>query len=300
MIEYSDAMCSWAWGTEPKLRLLRWRFEDQLERWRLVMGHLVEDEYFPVRDRQADAPKLESYWKVVCDQTGMPRPAPLLRSTGGSRASGLAVKAAQRQSTELAQLVMRRMREATFVSGLPADSAARALEACQGVSGLDHERLCASIDEAATADSYEEDRNLTRTPNEFVLQLEGDRPGIGRAREAKDGRMRFVFPTIVVQSGDRDWTVPGWMPYEDYEGALFAAGARPTERTRSNPTPAEAFARWPSLAAAEFDFLCGANAKLPAEVTTTHWDGGTIYRTAAEAAAVKAAALVGQTSGSDD
>jgi protein-disulfide isomerase-like protein with CxxC motif len=41
-IEYTDIMCSWAWGSEPKLRLLRWRYEDRCD-WRLVMGGLVGD-----------------------------------------------------------------------------------------------------------------------------------------------------------------------------------------------------------------------------------------------------------------
>ena len=26
VVEYTDVMCSWAWGSEPKLRLLRWRY----------------------------------------------------------------------------------------------------------------------------------------------------------------------------------------------------------------------------------------------------------------------------------
>ena len=40
VVEYSDPWCSWAWGTEPKLRRLRWRYGDRLE-WRTVMGDLV-------------------------------------------------------------------------------------------------------------------------------------------------------------------------------------------------------------------------------------------------------------------
>ncbi len=30
VVEYTDVMCSWAWGSEPKLRLLRWRYEDHI------------------------------------------------------------------------------------------------------------------------------------------------------------------------------------------------------------------------------------------------------------------------------
>ncbi|HVQ43732.1 MAG TPA: DsbA family protein, partial [Candidatus Saccharimonadia bacterium] len=42
VVEYTDAICSWAWGSEPKLRLLRWRYEGRCD-WRLVMGGLVGD-----------------------------------------------------------------------------------------------------------------------------------------------------------------------------------------------------------------------------------------------------------------
>ncbi len=277
VIEYTDAMCSWAWGTEPKLRLLRWRFEDQIDNWRYVMGHLVEDEHMPDRDPVKQAPKLQDYWKVVCDQTGMPRPDPLRRSTTGSRASGLAVKAAQQLGDEEAQQVLRRMRQATFIDGEPADTIERALDACRDIPGLDVEALADSIESDAVLKEYENDTDETRKPNSYVLELEGDRPGIGRAREAKDGRMRFVFPTIVVRSGDDESTVPGWMPYEDYERALFAAGAEPTERTGSHPTPAEAFDRWPTLAEHEFHFLCGPDASPPSGVARRSWNGGTLF-----------------------
>ena len=32
-------MCSWAWGSAPKLRLLRWRYEDRGD-WRLMMERI--------------------------------------------------------------------------------------------------------------------------------------------------------------------------------------------------------------------------------------------------------------------
>lgn len=284
--EYTDAMCSWAWGTEPKLRLLRWRFEHQLISWRLVMGHLVEDEFMPDRDRTAEAPKLQEYWKVVCDQTGMPRPDPLQRSTAGSRASGLVVKAAQRMDDELAQSVLRRLREATFVYGEPPDSEAHAVHAVRGLDGLDSDALLPALADSDTTSAYERDRDETRHPNDFVLHLEGDRPGIGRARKARDGRMRFVFPTLVMRSSAGEATVPGWMDYEAYEEALFSLGAEADDRTRSRPTPEEALARWPSLAEAELSFLCGPEAEPPAGAVIHRWSGGTLICSPAEAAAI--------------
>ncbi len=189
----------------------------------------------------------------------------------------MAVKAAQRQGQQAAELVLRRMRESTFVHGEPADTPERALEACQGLDEVGHEALAADMASSAVTDAYRNDGEETRQPNDYVLNLEGDRPGIGRAREARDGRMRFVFPTLVIGSETAETTVPGWMPYEDYERAMFAAGAAPTERTRSRPTPEEAFARWPSMAEYEFAFLCGNDAELPPGTKTHRWDGGTVY-----------------------
>ena len=290
VVEYTDAMCSWAWGTEPKLRLLRWRFDDQIREWRQVMGHLVEDDHMPQRDAAAEAPKLEGYWKVVCDQTGMARPAPLHRATSGSQASGLTVKAAQRQNDRAADLVLRRLREATFVEGEPPDSLDRAIDAGRGLDGVDHDLLADDARGSAVVEAYQRDQDETRTPNDYVLTLEGDQPGIGRARQARDGRMRFVFPTLVISGEGNETTVPGWMPYEDYEAALFKAGAQPTDRTAAWPTPEDAFARWPSLTDHELAFLCGPDAGPPAGTVTHRWAGGTLHMTPGEATARRLAA----------
>ncbi|MGI9597679.1 MAG: hypothetical protein ACR2QK_16065, partial [Acidimicrobiales bacterium] len=153
----------------------------------------------------------------------------------------------------------------------------RAVDACRDVEGLDVEALAESIESDAVLKEYDNDTDETRKPNSHVLELTGDRPGIGRAREARDGRMRFVFPTIVIRTDQGEWTVPGWMPYEDYEQAMFDAGATPTERTGQRPSPIEAFGRWPTLAEVEFRFLCGANAELPPGTATTTWAGGSLH-----------------------
>ena len=73
IVEYTDPICSWAWGTEPKLRLLRWRHGHQCQ-WRVVMGGLVGD----ASNRRADwdavraAEPMSDYWKRVFTYTGQP------------------------------------------------------------------------------------------------------------------------------------------------------------------------------------------------------------------------------------
>ena len=42
VVEYTDVMCSWAWGSEPKLRLLRWRYEDRCN-WRQPLNSIGMD-----------------------------------------------------------------------------------------------------------------------------------------------------------------------------------------------------------------------------------------------------------------
>ena len=42
VVEYTDAVCSTAWGAEPLLRKLQWRYGEQLA-WRKVMGGLIGD-----------------------------------------------------------------------------------------------------------------------------------------------------------------------------------------------------------------------------------------------------------------
>lgn len=284
VVEYTDAMCSWAWGTEPKLRRFRWRFEDQISLTQ-VMGHLVEDEHMPDRDPVAGAPKLQRYWRAVHGITGMPGADPLHRTTRGSMASGLTMRAAARQGDGVAELVMRRLREATFVFGEPPDSPERTGHAVRGVQGLDEARLAADVVGVEVASAYEADRERTRRPNREVLELDGDRPGIGRARATPDGRMRFVFPTLVFRGPGGEHTAPGWVPYEDYEEAFVAAGGSLAD-ARRDPTPQEAFERWPTLAPIELAQLCGPDALVPEGVVTHRWAGGELHLRSDEAVAL--------------
>ena len=40
VVEFTDPGCSWAWGTEPKLRLLQWRYGEQLRAAGVTKGML--------------------------------------------------------------------------------------------------------------------------------------------------------------------------------------------------------------------------------------------------------------------
>ena len=286
VIEFTDPGCSWAWGTEPKLRLLRWRFGDRL-RWRRVLGGLVGDlrkqkpDYDPVRAAQRYIP----YWRKVYEYTHMSYPVRLKYMAVSTEPAGRAVKAAELQSDETGGRVLRRLREQTFIFGEPADTHDRIIEAVHGVEGLDLERFAVDLDTDMVDKTFLEDWEETRRPNDYVLHLEGDWPGIGKAKETDDGHWRYVFPTVLFRSPDKEETVPGWCDYESYELALEDVVPGATDERPLNPTPEQFFAIWPTATQTELAFVCGAGAEPPAEIVTYDWGEGTFYLTPAEAAA---------------
>src|SRR5438067_6093572 len=88
VVEYTDPWCSWAWGTEPKLRLLRWRYGDRLE-WRTVMGDLVADRRLdrPDFDAERAAPKTAAYWEGPSAHRSTVARAPALDTAAERRGS---------------------------------------------------------------------------------------------------------------------------------------------------------------------------------------------------------------------
>lgn len=286
VIEFTDPGCSWAWGTEPKLRLLQWRYGDRL-RWRRVLGGLVADIRSQV-DGPYDAERIRKryipYWKKVYEHTDMSYPVHLKWMYVSTEPGGRAVKAAELQSDELGGRVLRRLREQTFVFGEPADTNARILDAVAGIDGLDIERFAVDLDTDIVEKSFNQDWEETRRPNSYVLSLEGDRPGIGTAKHS-EGHVRYAFPTVLFRSADREETVPGWCDFEDYELAMEDVSAGSTDERRTDPSPTQYFETWPTATERELAFVCGADAKPPQGTVTYDWGDGVFYLTEQEAAA---------------
>ena len=281
--EFTDPGCSWAWGTEPKLRLLRWRYGDRLQ-WRRVLGGLIGDmnNYVDDFDPVRNARRQSGYWRSVYEHTGMTYPVHLEWMYTSTEPPGRAVKAAELQSEEIAGRVLRRLRESIFVFGRPADTSERILEAVRGVDGLDEQRFAADLVAEVVEKSFREDWEETRRPNEYVMTLEGETPGIGRAKNT-EGHWRYVFPTLIFRGPDGEATVPGWCGYERYEEAMETAAAGSTADPRPDPTASEVFAMWPTATEKELEMLC-RGASPPDDVVTYDWGEGSFFLTPPEAA----------------
>ena len=284
VVEFTDPGCSWAWGTEPKLRLLRWRYGDRLT-WRRVLGGLIGDmnNYKPDFDGVRNAPSRIRYWRKAWEYTQMTYPARLQWMYSSTEPGCKAVKAAELQSDEVAGRVLRRLRESTFVFGTPADTRERVLEAVRGVEGLDMNRFEDDLSADVTEKAFLEDWEETRRPNDYVMTLEGDYPGIGRAKHT-EGHWRFVFPTLIFRGPDGEATVPGWNDYERYEEAMETARRGSTKEPKTDPSATDVFATWPTASEKELEVLTG-DTTAPSDVVAYDWGEGSFYLTPSEARA---------------
>lgn len=271
--EFTDPGCSWAWGSEPKLRLLRHRYGDRVA-WRRVMGGLFGDLRGPTFDPVAGAEPLARYWEDVASTTGMPWPARLRWAYWSTAPACRAVKAAALQGLAQEAEALRRLREATFVFGEPPDEPERIAAGLRGARGLDVERLLSDLDSAAVAEAYAADWEETRQPNEHVVGLA---PDLSSGAAKQDGaRWRYAFPTLVVRGPAGEETIAGWADYAEYEAALEAVAPGSTADPEPGPSPDVALAETGSLAAAELELLCGG-ADPPAEAVGYDYGDGTFW-----------------------
>lgn len=283
--EYTDAVCSTAWGAEPLLRRLDWRHGHHLT-WRKVMGGLVGDASAGKEgwDRVSAAEPMRAYWKRVWRLTGMPYPNPMHLMLRSTDPLGAAVKAAELQGQDVAEAVLRRFRERIFVDGVGPQTPDEFDAATVGVAGLDQARWRADQARPEVAAAYRADWRETREPNDYVRHLKHDSPMNGELKHS-EGHDRYALPTLIFRGPGGEHTVAGWVPYEDYVAGLEAALPGATADPRPDPTPAQAFERWGMLTGQELAFLCGKDAKPPADAATYDWGDGLVYYSASEARA---------------
>ncbi len=199
-----------------------------------------------------------------------------------------AVRAAELQGPDVAERLLRRLREDWMVFGRPSDHRERILAsaAAAAIPGLDVGRLVADFDgpevAAASAADFEEVRN----PNEAALAVTDERIGYGKPQPQR-GRTRYAFTTLVFDGPGGEHTVPGFRPWETYVEALHAAAgpeqAAALERVApEDPTPAEALERFGLLTGPEFELLCGPGWEPPADAVAFDSGGGPVWMSPSE------------------
>lgn len=252
VVEFTDPACPWAWGSEPKFRRLRTQLGPRVS-WRRVFGILFDDGEPPAPDPAAEAAWYLNELREIATHTGAPVPERLAWVSATSWPASLAAKAAEAQGPDMAEAVLWRLRETTFVDGEPADTPGRVLDAVRALPGLDIDRLAADAASPLTRAAVREDWTETRSPCPEVLELDAPGRHPGRAKplgeDPEDG-FRYALPTLVFLGPADRAVVPGWRPESEYFDAVRAVAPGLAEEIASASAPEKAPVIAPESAAA--------------------------------------------------
>ncbi len=191
---YTDAGCPWAYSANPALRVLEWRFREQL-RWRLVMIGLRE-EASEAAVRAYDPDRALSRWRMFEERYGMPFATEAKARPSGTGRGCRAVVAAGMLDPGSEWTVFRALQIANFtsrrsISTTPRASATRFAT----VPGVDADRIADRIDDADVVAEYErqqaEARSAAGTPAEAQDKT-----------ATSDGHVRFTAPSVVFRRGE--------------------------------------------------------------------------------------------------
>jgi 2-hydroxychromene-2-carboxylate isomerase len=232
---YSDPACPWAYSESPALRVIEWRYGDQL-RWRLVLIGLTEDAsqyeqrgYTPLRGALGQMRFRGRY--------GMPfSPAPKLRLSATSRACR-AVVAARIDQPGSEWRVFRAIQLANFTTPLVLDDDAQLADALGRVDGIDGPALVARIDDPDVVEAYEQDKAETRSAAGSAAELQGK-------TRVTDGPVRFTAPSVTFESNGTRLVAGGFQPVEAYD--VLIANLDPALHREPPPqTPLPLLERFP-------------------------------------------------------
>lgn len=230
---FNDPACPWAYSERPALRVLDWRYGEQLD-WRLVLIGLTESasQY----EARGYTPLRGALGQLSFRRYGMPfAPAPKPRLSATARACR-AVVAARLIAPGSEWRAFRGLQLANFTSPVVLDDD-NDLEAVLGrVPGIDARRIVSMIDEPEVVELYQRDRAEARTAAGSAAELQGK-------TAATDGPVRFTAPSVAFEGGSQRLIAGGFQPVEAYD--VLIANLDPTlEREPAPATPAPLLERF--------------------------------------------------------
>jgi protein-disulfide isomerase-like protein with CxxC motif len=232
---YTDAGCPWAYSANPALRVLEWRFREQLH-WRLVMIGLRE-EASEAAVRTYDAERALARSRVFEERYGMPFATEPKERPSGTGRGCRAVVAASLLEPGSEWVAFRALQLANFTSSLYLDDA-ESIGAClRDVPGVDAEAIVDRMEDADVVAEYErqraEARSAAGTPAEAQSKT-----------TTSDGGVRFTAPSLVFRRDGKTSYAGGWQPLLAYDTVL-ANLAPELERMPAPESPEPLFELFP-------------------------------------------------------
>ena len=220
---YSDPACPWAYSESPALRVIEWRYRDQLK-WGLVVIGLTEDASQYVK--RGYTPLRGALGQLRFRRYGMPfSPAPKSRVSATARACR-AIVAARLANPGSEWRVFRALQLANFNGPLVLEDDKQLRDVLAGIDGLDADQIVAALDSPQVSEAYEHDRAQTRRAAGSAAELQGK-------TAATDGPVRFTAPSVVFSSNGTKLVAGGFQPVEAYD--VVIANLDPTLRREPPP-----------------------------------------------------------------
>jgi predicted DsbA family dithiol-disulfide isomerase len=220
---YSDPACPWAYSESPALRVIEWRYGEQLD-WKLVLVGLTEsaDQYAA----RGYTTLRGALGQLAFRRYGMPfSPAPKARLSATARACR-AVIAARLANPGTEWSVFRAIQLANFTTPLVLEDDEQLRDALEGLPGVDAAAIVAALDSPEVTAAYEADKADTRTAAGSAAELQGK-------TATTDGPVRFTAPSIVFTVDGVTLVAGGFQPVEAYD--ILIANLDPTLQRRAAP-----------------------------------------------------------------
>lgn len=232
---YTDAACPWAYSANPALRVLEWRYGDELA-WRLVMIGL-RDEVSEVAIKTYNPARVILGHARFRDRYGMPFGlVPKERPSGTGRGCR-AVVAARLLDSGSEWRVLRALQLAYFTTPLLLDDDDMIRLALRSVSEIDADAIVDRLDRDDVTEAYARDRAKARTAAGTAAEAQGK-------TSTSDGPVRFTAPSLIFERDGRSLVAGGWQPILAYDAIV--ANLEPAIRREPPPeTPLPLLDRFP-------------------------------------------------------
>lgn len=204
---HTDPGCPWGYSAVPALRVLRWRYADQLD-WRLVLIGLAED----ARQYAARGftPLLQARSAVSFRRYGMPfSPQPKSRVAATARACR-AIAAARIAEPGSEWRALRGLQLAQFTTPMLLDDDEHIARVAGAATGIRPAEIIALLDSQDVSDAYERNRAEARSAAGSPAELQGK-------TAVSDGSVRYTAPSVVFERGGARLTAGGFQPVEAYD-----------------------------------------------------------------------------------
>lgn len=205
IIEFTDPVCTWCWGSEPVLRTLEARFGSRL-RISYIMGGLVKDitafndsSNGIGGDPEHSNRNIASHWVEASERHGMPVKIEgfklFTKEHPSTYPQNIAYKAAQIQDETKANRFLRRMREASAAEAQQTNLT-EVLTELASEAGLDIGRFLDDFTNSKAEAAFEED---LYTCSQFKVR---------------------GFPTFLIKFGDKSILLRGYQNYNNFSAVI--------------------------------------------------------------------------------